>query len=139
MGWLLRREQPAGAVDLARIDDDAGRLRERREGRLHERHVRGVGDVRDAGAEPPERPPQHSRTGRPVGLGHVGLHGEARDDHHAPRSAQRAGGSGGSTWRRERGDVTAAGVEGENLVDGTGGARHESGRYHRLASYSKHW
>ena len=52
---------------------------------------------------------------------------------------QRAGGSSGGARRRERGDIAVAGIEGENLIDEIGGARHESGRYHRRASYSKHW
>ena len=30
-------------------------------------------------------------------------------------------------------------VEGENLVDEVDTTSHGSGRYHRLASYSKHW
>jgi len=139
MRRALRGEQSTGAVGLTRIDDDVRRLVERLEGRLHERHIDRVGDVRDVGAELPQRAAQDGRAGRPVGLGHVGLHGEARDDQDAPRSVQRAGGPNGGARRREGGDIAVAGIEGENLVDEVGDARHESGRHHRLASYSKHW
>ena len=123
-------EQSRGAADLSRIDDHARRLVERLQRRLDERHVGRVGDVRDAGAEPPQRAAQHRGAGRAVGLGHVRLHGEAGDDQDAARSAQRPRGAERCAGIRERGDVAMAGIEGENLVDKVD---------HRLASYSKHW
>jgi uncharacterized glyoxalase superfamily metalloenzyme YdcJ len=95
--------------------------------------------VRDAGAEPPQRAAQHGYARRPVGLGHVQLDREAGDDQHPARAAQSAGRVERRAGIEERRHVAMAGIEGENLVDEVDTTSHGSGRYHRLASYSKHW
>src|SRR2546426_7243807 len=100
--------------------------------------------IAHSSAEEPERPAEHGGARRPVGLGHIGPHGEAGHDQHAPGAAERARRREGGAGTEERRDPAPAGIERQNLVDevvrwpGTGG-QHASRRYHRSRSYSKIW
>src|SRR5439155_25319165 len=106
--------------------------------------VRAVRDVAHAGAEDPQRAAEHGGARRPVGLGGVGLHGEAGHDQHASGAAEGARRREGRAGTEERRDPATAGIERQDLVDEVvrrpgSGWRHGSRRYHCSRSYSKSW